>query len=55
VNLPRIGAEGASATALRNRVLCQLNGESVRLTAADQERRRRVMDALRAARKRRPE
>lgn len=49
VTLPRIGAEGASATTLRNRVLIALNGESTQLSAADQERRRRVARLLRDA------
>jgi hypothetical protein len=49
VNLPRIGAEGASATTLRDRALAGLNGESRGLAAADQERRRRVLRLLRAA------
>ena len=51
MNLPRIGAEGTSATTLRDRVLCQMNGESKQLSNADRERRRRITDALRTARK----
>lgn len=37
--LPLIGAEGATATQLRDRVLAQMNGESRQLSAADQGRR----------------
>jgi hypothetical protein len=50
VNLSRIGAERANATTLRNRVLCQLNGEA-RLSADDQKRRERIMESLRDARR----
>jgi hypothetical protein len=54
MNLPRIGAEGATATTLRDRALAGLNGESRALSVLDQKRRERVTDALRDARKRRP-
>lgn len=49
MNLPRIGPEGASASTLRDRALAAMNGESAQLSKADQERRKRVLDALRDA------
>jgi hypothetical protein len=50
VNVPRID-RSLTASQLRDRALASMNGESVQLSAADQDRRRRIMDALRAARK----
>ncbi len=50
MNLPKI-AGPTTASALRDRVLCQLNGESRDLSRADQERRERVLRALQGARK----
>jgi hypothetical protein len=49
VNLPKI-SKPATASELRDRVLAQLNGQA-RGLSADQERRRRVRESLRAARK----
>jgi hypothetical protein len=46
MNLPLI-AKALTATELRDRVLAQMNGESVRLSADDQERRERVLARLR--------
>ena len=46
MNLPLI-TKALTATELRDRVLAQLNGESVRLSADDQERRARVLARLR--------
>jgi hypothetical protein len=48
VNLPLI-SKALTATELRDRVLAQMNGESVRLSADDQERRVRVLARLRRA------
>jgi hypothetical protein len=50
VNLPRID-KPLTATELRDRVLCQMNGESRSLSSLDRERRRRVLVALQRARK----
>jgi hypothetical protein len=50
VNLPRI-SQPPTATELRDRVLCQMNGQSRELSAVDQERRKRVIRSLRGARK----
>jgi hypothetical protein len=50
VNLPKI-SEPRSASQLRDRALAALNGESKQLAAADQERRKRVLDAPRSAEK----
>jgi hypothetical protein len=44
--LPLI-SKALTATQLRDRVLASMNGESVRLSARDQERRERVLDRLR--------
>ena len=49
VNLPPI-SKPLTASELRDRVLCQLNGESRELSTADQERRKRLLKALTAAR-----
>lgn len=46
VNLPKMG-EPLTATQLRDRVLAQMNGESVRLSPRDREHRRRVLARLR--------
>jgi len=46
MNLPLI-SRGLSATKLRDRVLAQMNGESVRLSSVDQKRRERVLQQLR--------
>ena len=40
-----------TSSELRDRVLCQLNGESVALSKADQERRKRVLETLRRSRR----
>lgn len=48
MNLPLI-SKPTTATELRDRVLSQLNGESIRLSADDQERRERVLAQLRKA------
>jgi hypothetical protein len=53
MNLPKISAP-LTAIELRDRVLAAMNGESVQLSAADQERRRRLMELARAARKGQP-
>jgi hypothetical protein len=50
VNLPPI-SKPPTATDLRDRVLCQLNGESRDLSAEDRRRRERVRDALQGAQK----
>jgi hypothetical protein len=46
VNLPLI-SKALTATELRDRVLAQMNGESVRLSTDDQDRRERVLARLR--------
>jgi len=46
VNLPLI-SKAITATELRDRVLAQMNGDSVRLSKDDQERRERVVARLR--------
>jgi hypothetical protein len=46
MNLPP-STKGLTATELHDRVLAQMNGESVRLSARDQERRERVLRRLR--------
>jgi hypothetical protein len=51
VNLPRID-KPATASQLRDRVLCQMNGETRCLSKQDRDRRRRVLEALQQARKR---
>lgn len=53
MNLPRIGAEGATASQLRDRALAAMNGESAQLSELDKQRRRRLVEALRGARKER--
>jgi hypothetical protein len=53
VNLPKI-AKPLTATELRDRVLAAMNGESVQLSAVDQERRRRLAHSLRTAKKGQP-
>jgi hypothetical protein len=42
LNLPKIDRP-MTATELRDRVLCQLNGQSRNLSLADQERRKRLL------------
>jgi hypothetical protein len=51
VNLPRIDRP-MNASQLRDRILCQLNGESRELSPEDQRRRERVLRHLQGARKR---
>ena len=46
MNLPLI-SKALTATELRDRVLAQMNGESVRLSTDDQDRRERVLARLR--------
>ena len=46
MNLPLI-SKALTATELRDRVLAQMNGESVRLSKNDQARRARVLARLR--------
>jgi hypothetical protein len=46
VNLPLI-SKAITATELRDRVLGQMNGEPVRLSKDDRERRERVLRQLR--------
>jgi hypothetical protein len=46
MNLPLI-SKPLTATELRDRVLAQMNGESIRLSADDQDRRARVLARLR--------
>jgi hypothetical protein len=53
MNMPPI-SRSMAATELRDRVLASMNGESAQLSAVDKKRRRRIRDALRAARKGRP-
>jgi hypothetical protein len=50
MNLPRISTP-PTASELRDRVLAQMNGQSRELSKADQDRRRRVVRLLEAARK----
>jgi hypothetical protein len=45
-NLPLI-SKPITATEFRDRALAQMNGESVRLSSRDQERRKRVLARLR--------
>jgi hypothetical protein len=47
MNLPLI-TRALTATELRDRVLAQMNGESVRLSKRDRERRERVLARLRS-------
>ena len=54
MNLPRI-ERPLTATELRDRTLAAMNGESVRLSADDQERRRRLRGTLRKPRERKGE
>jgi hypothetical protein len=49
LNLPPI-SEPTTATELRDRVLCQTNGESGQLPKKDRERRKRLLETLRKAR-----
>jgi hypothetical protein len=51
VNLPKI-SEPLTSEQLRDGVLAQLNGESVRLSPRDRERRQRVLARLRKGRQR---
>jgi hypothetical protein len=46
MNLPP-STKGLTATELRDRISALMNGESVRLSADDQERRKRVLARLR--------
>jgi hypothetical protein len=46
LSLPLI-SKGITASELRDRVLAQMNGESVRLSDRDQKRRERVLGRLR--------
>jgi len=48
MRLPPI-SEAPTATQLRDRVLAQLNGQA-RISEVDEQRRRRVLEALRARR-----
>jgi hypothetical protein len=52
MTLPKISTP-PTATELRDRALAAMNGESSQLSAADQERRRRVLGALADAAERR--